>query len=111
MKVWFDQDCEIILSTLQDICFTCEEMYCGHEGALINEVKQHRQYGCKLEFVEQSWITTIKLKKREKDGMVREATRDDVEQTLLKHGLTANLAYGVARIIPLEHKVIRKGGD
>jgi len=107
MKVWFDQDCEIILSTLQDICFTCEEMFCECGTALMNEVKQHRQYGCQLAYVEQSWITVVHLKKREANGMIRDATVDDLEKTLLKHGLPVNYAYGVARIIPLEHKIVR----
>lgn len=106
MKVWFDLDCEQILSTMKDICTTCEEMFCLCNDGLMNEIQQHRQYGCILTYVEQDMIKTIRLFKR--DGAVtRLATIDDIEKTLLKRGMASNFAYGVARITPLEHKVIK----
>lgn len=110
MKVWFDLDCEQIISTLQDICSTCDEMFCECGDPLINEVKQHKDYGCILTYIDIDKIKTIRLYKRE-GTVVRLATIDDIEKTLLKQGMAPNFAYGVARITPLEHKVIKSGDE
>ena len=104
-KVWFDCDCERILSQIKDTCPDCEELYCNEAISLINEVTQHKRNGCEVVYVEESRIKTVRLYIRTKDGN-RLATEEDLEKHFLTAGVLPNFAYALAKINPLEHKII-----
>ena len=106
MKVWFDVDCEQILFTLRDVCFTCEELCCDCGTLKINEIQQHRQYGCRVAYINEDDIKTVRLYVRD-GSMPRLATMEDIEKQLVKAGYLPNFAYGLAKIINVEHKVIK----
>ena len=106
MKVWFDQDCEMVLSMIKDLGSDCGDMYCNTCPYLINEVTRHKQDGCKVVYIPEEWIKTIHLKKRI-NNIVMDVTVEDLEKIFLEQKVPPNFAYGLARVIELEHTVVR----
>ena len=107
MKVWFDQDCEMVLSMIKDLGSDCGDMYCNTCPYLINEVTRHKQDGCKVVYVPQEWIHTVGLKKRV-NGVEMDVTREDLFEIMTKEGgLAPNFAAGLSEIYLFKHKVIR----
>lgn len=106
-KVWFCEDHEQILSQIRDLCPVCNEEYCPDRDDYINEVTMHKQDGCKVVYIEEQWIKTTTLYIRSKDSISRPATVNDLEKAFLEIKLPPNFAYGLARVIPLTHKVVR----
>ncbi len=104
-QVWFDVDCERILSMVKDMGVDCEDMYCTECSYYINEITQHKRNGCEVVYIDERRIKTINLKIRE-DGIMRPATVEDLEKAFLAEKVPPNFAYALAKINPLSHRVI-----